>query len=352
MEVLKKNFVLLSKIAKEKKYAQEYLGLLARRGDLGSIRIGKRWYTKREWFSEFLADAKERKNQTKSLGLAESADERQEEKKELADKKTEFPERIEEFSVKIENSVDISQRGEKDKEKILNLETDCSSLKKLKQEEKVENLILKKEKEVETVAVPKIVEPAPVVIELKPVFKKPFVSEKKFETIDLRNRKDSEASFQERSFRQLAGEKKILEKKVQMPKEENYLLFEDWLSGAEQPSPNFFPTKTRLELFPRFAFSLSMLLLLILLAQLGWVYKNEIREIFGGRVGTVAGVQDKRVNNLDTIKNSSADYLEEQSGKIKENISLSGVLIRAAIEKGSSEDNESRERETIKSSVD
>jgi len=39
MEELKKKFVLLSKVAKEKKYAQEYLGLLARRGDIGSIRI-------------------------------------------------------------------------------------------------------------------------------------------------------------------------------------------------------------------------------------------------------------------------------------------------------------------------
>ena len=53
MEDFRNKFVLLSKIAKEKKYAQEYLGLLARRGDLGSIRIGKRWYTTLDWFLEF-----------------------------------------------------------------------------------------------------------------------------------------------------------------------------------------------------------------------------------------------------------------------------------------------------------
>jgi hypothetical protein len=60
-EELKKNFVLLSKVAKEKKYAQEYLGLLARRGDLGSIRIGKRWYTTPEWFAEFLENSEKKK---------------------------------------------------------------------------------------------------------------------------------------------------------------------------------------------------------------------------------------------------------------------------------------------------
>jgi len=63
-EELKKNFVLLSKVAKEKKYAQEYLGLLARRGDLGSIRIGKRWYTTWEWFQEFLENSEKKKVET------------------------------------------------------------------------------------------------------------------------------------------------------------------------------------------------------------------------------------------------------------------------------------------------
>ena len=60
---------MLSKIAKEKKYAQEYLGLLARRGDIGSIRIGKRWYTTTEWFSEFLRDAEMRKGEMKTASI-------------------------------------------------------------------------------------------------------------------------------------------------------------------------------------------------------------------------------------------------------------------------------------------
>jgi len=60
-EDIQKNFILLSKVAKEKKYAQEYLGLLARRGDIGSIRIGKRWYTTWAWFEEFLENSQKKK---------------------------------------------------------------------------------------------------------------------------------------------------------------------------------------------------------------------------------------------------------------------------------------------------
>jgi len=60
-EELKQKFILLSKVAKEKKYAQEYLGLLARRGDIGSIRIGKRWYTTWQWFEEFMECSQKKK---------------------------------------------------------------------------------------------------------------------------------------------------------------------------------------------------------------------------------------------------------------------------------------------------
>lgn len=65
-EDLKEKFILLSKIAKEKKYAQEYLGLLARRGDIGSVRIGKRWYTTWEWFEEFLENSQKKKTESVS----------------------------------------------------------------------------------------------------------------------------------------------------------------------------------------------------------------------------------------------------------------------------------------------
>jgi hypothetical protein len=393
MEDFKKNFVLLSKIAKEKKYAQEYLGLLARRGDLGSIRIGKRWYTKREWFSEFLAEAEERKAQAKSRGLAKSAEKR-EEKKELADKKTELPKSLEEFSVRIERSAEIPQKEKKGEEKIPSLErilpeptyppTDRphetsvsffeeaqspkpkreifhptadhspgntpprqsgmvflrkginhSSSKELEQKEKIENLILEKKKKTEVMTVSKGAEPAPVAIKPKPVFRKNFISEKKLDTIDLRNKKSEKAFFREKSFQQSAKEREILKRKVQVPKKENLPVFEDWLTQAKQPSPNFLTAETRLGFFPKFAFSLSMVLLLALLAQAGWVYKNELKGIFVGRAGIVAGAQDKGVN-LDTIKSSSADYLEKQGDKIRENVSLSSVLIRAMLERSSS----------------
>lgn len=76
-EDLKENFVLLSQVAKEKKYAQEYLGLLARRGDIGSLRIGKRWYTTWEWVEEFLENSQKKK--IESVPAVEKAEAAQEE---------------------------------------------------------------------------------------------------------------------------------------------------------------------------------------------------------------------------------------------------------------------------------
>lgn len=70
-EDIQKNFILLSKVAKEKKYAQEYLGLLARRGDIGSIRIGKRWYTTWAWFEEFLECAQKKPSFSKVTAVEE-----------------------------------------------------------------------------------------------------------------------------------------------------------------------------------------------------------------------------------------------------------------------------------------
>ena len=69
-EDIQKNFILLSKVAKEKKYAQEYLGLLARRGDIGSIRIGKRWYTTWAWFEEFLENSQKKKEVVSEVKIA------------------------------------------------------------------------------------------------------------------------------------------------------------------------------------------------------------------------------------------------------------------------------------------
>jgi len=85
-EDFRKKFVLLSQVAKEKKYAQEYLGLLARRGDLGSIRIGKRWYTIWEWFWEFEKDIAAKKAEAKIL----EAEIKPVEKEKIAVEKTEL----------------------------------------------------------------------------------------------------------------------------------------------------------------------------------------------------------------------------------------------------------------------
>ena len=83
---------------------------------------------------------------------------------------------------------------------------------------------------------------------------------------------------------------------------------------------------------------MSVVLLLVLIIQVGWVYKNELKGIIGIGSGIVAGAQDSKIN-LSVIKNSSAGYLENQGDKVKENISLSRVLIRAVMEKEGNQGN-------------
>ncbi|KKT71932.1 MAG: hypothetical protein UW66_C0018G0015 [Candidatus Moranbacteria bacterium GW2011_GWF1_44_4] len=110
MEDFKKKFVLLSAIAKEKKYAQEYLGLLARRGDIGSIRIGKRWYTKVEWFSEFLSDAEARKAEAKNLDSSVVSDtEKINQKEKIVAKGTSPLEKIAEHQIRIAKPLEKNQ---------------------------------------------------------------------------------------------------------------------------------------------------------------------------------------------------------------------------------------------------
>jgi hypothetical protein len=68
MNIGNKEFISLRVAASENKYAQEYLGLLARRGILASVRIGKRWYTTRDWVKEFKSES-EKKNSKKTSSI-------------------------------------------------------------------------------------------------------------------------------------------------------------------------------------------------------------------------------------------------------------------------------------------
>jgi hypothetical protein len=327
-EEMKKNFVLLSKIAKEKKYAQEYLGLLARRGDIGSIRIGKRWYTTREWFSEFLADAEAKKVEMKN---AKAGSELAELKipKNADIKKTYFPEKV-----------DIKMKADEVKKEIQKEEKEFPI--KLTSENNWEKLYARKESVVADNINKQAVEMrkakiAPTIFEAETSFQ----VKKKFETVDLRKiKKEKSLVLQKVPAKSLNGvantRLNVLQRSdsPQLVKKEKKI--REWKFRSKGSSPNFASDSQRMSLFDKFAFSAAAVLLLVLIFQFGLVFKNDIKKFAGIDSGSVAGAEDSKVG-LSSIKDSSLGYLANQEGRVRENISFSRVLIKAAIERESEE---------------
>ena len=294
MDNFKKNFILLSKIAKEKKYAQEYLGLLARRGDIGSIRIGKRWYTTAEWFAEFEKDAKVKKAEMKvAEKIIEAANVA------VAIKKQE--------KEKVLVAAPAAEKERKNEEKIsiINFRYNTSPV-----DQKKEEVAIK-------ISRPRI--------------------EKKLPTINLREKVRFQAPKEKYSITSkrptpLAFEKINIEKALEKTKREEFNVS----NKAKEFLPSFSPgIGEKMPFFPKLAFGASFALLLLLLLQVGFVFKNDIAGMVGFRVGSVAGASDSRLGLL-VLKDSSLAYLEGQEGATKENISLSRVLVKAAIEKENS----------------
>jgi hypothetical protein len=325
MEELKKNFILLSKIAKEKKYAQEYLGLLARRGDIGSIRIGKRWYTTAEWFSEFLRDAEIRKEEMKRANnfLAKPAEE---DIKKIEINRTEeaaIPEKI--FSRQAE-TVKISEKHQekpKSEEEKVSLKIVSPVQKEpIQREDKIASL----ESEEVKIILPKV-------IKADPVAPKYFVPEKELGTINLRMKRNVKPMLRKVAPNASKLKINVPKKEIRLQTPGNSENIQKWKTKPEELSPNFAPTFSRTGFFPKFAFATSGVLLLVMLVGIGWVYRNEIKNMAGGiESGIVAGAQDSRIN-IDAVRNSSASYLGSQEEKIRENLSFSRVLIKAALER-------------------
>ena len=51
-----RGFISLSTATKHCTYSQEYLSLLARRGELKAEKIGRNWYTQLEWLKNYIED--------------------------------------------------------------------------------------------------------------------------------------------------------------------------------------------------------------------------------------------------------------------------------------------------------
>lgn len=324
MNDLKKNFILLSAIAKEKKYAQEYLGLLARRGDIGSIRIGKRWYTKMEWFSEFLADAEARKMEIKNFGFSEkSVKEKIKQKKENALKGAIPFEEAAKHQIKVIKPLEICQ------EKSIGADNSAESLQIVSSapEEPIQKKsgVISLENEKEKIILPRIIKP-------KLVSKKYFVVKKKFKTINLKANMNAKPISQRVDLKTPKMKKPASKKENRLLPVENSVIVQSWTNKTKDLSPNFSPISYETGFFPKFAFAISGVLLLVLLIQFGWAYKDELKRIAGINSGFVAGAESTKIN-LTTLKNYPFVYFESQGEKAKENISLSRVLLKAAIER-------------------
>ncbi len=268
-EDYKKNFILLSQVAKEKKYAQEYLGLLARRGDLGSIRIGKRWYTTREWFEEFESDAKVRKSETKiEKKTIETVTARNNE----TAKKNHTPL----VAVKLDEGHDVSEVRE-------------------------------------------------------------------FPAIDLRRRAIHPRTATAKIF---AERRKIVppSKPPRNPESKTYETkrkeIKVW-DEARGYSPSFLSgRKERFSFFPKVAYGAALVLMLFLLGWAGIAHKEEVlrmarldsSRLAGLESGIVAGAHDSKTD-LSAIKKSASKYLGDEKDRIKGNVSLTRVVLRAAVEK-------------------
>lgn len=265
-EDFKKKFVLLSKVAKEKKYAQEYLGLLARRGDIGSIRIGKRWYTTWGWFFEF--------------------------EKDIAAKK------VEAATPEIETK-------------------------------SVEALFVKKDNTKEKNTVPlQIAKKLPTIDPVRNKF---------CDSLRLVRKEDSPLG-QVRYSRKVSNGvdlRKTAQVRIQKSEKENQETEKEFeiRNEARGFSPSFAPEPVeKLSFLPRFAFGASLMLLLALLFQAGWIYKDDLKRLAHFESGVVAGAYDIKAD-FSSVKNFSADYLGNKGDRVKENVSFARVVLRAAMER-------------------
>lgn len=336
-EDLKKNYILLSKIAKEKKYAQEYLGLLARRGDIGSIRIGKRWYTTKEWFAEFLQDAKGRKEGAEQSIVVEKI---------AIEKKPDcvsfsglsgiaLP--LQKTEVAIEGNV----RHTHSRIGILNgaKEEKVAVIKSIKEERGAG-----KDEALRIVMPTAARSSSPVQQENFAIqAKRPSLSrsEMKSSVIDLRNLEKTHEQVQEKEhiigYRNTPATKEYSERGTEVAqtiKEVDAYWDYELRRNNSILSPAFLkPEQPGMAWFPRLAFGFSFVLLFFLLFQGAFIYRKDIMKLAGLEKGIVAGVSDERKNSLADVRLAADYYIKNQENQMKESVSLSQLMLRAALEK-------------------
>jgi hypothetical protein len=381
MEDFKKNFVLLSQVAKEKKYAQEYLGLLARRGDIGSIRIGKRWYTTWPWFEEFLENSQKKKAEAVEMAVApvvlEMAKKEEIKITEIKEMKMEaemipillpskVEEKIPEEKIKISLPVAIPMPVAKGiipeaapvaipdvsvaQEIVREIPKAIFSSEAFQEPESAEKIAVK-------VALddpaPKIYGAEAPVTEWKPVkvnnLTKPTgetspirVNQINIQKIPIRQK--SQNVFPARKMNQIVR-KNIPPVEMRKERRESIPGFSPALHPEKRVevyreirvnrsedgfSPDFSEEeKLSSPIFSRFAFALSFAIIIVLVAASGYF-------IFSGGLfknGVVAGASDERNGDFPSITSQGEGFLTHAGDKIKESVSLSRMVVQMVKEK-------------------
>jgi len=352
-EDLKKKFILLSKFAKEKKYAQEYLGLLARRGDLGSIRIGKRWYTSQEWFSEFLADAQIRKEESAKIFLAINkiriGSPILEVEKETAPKQEFFAEEKKNITVagNIKEYVSDYSSSETSSEIKVKI-PDLAKRREIPPERiSARSMDFLPRQPASPVSRPS--GPASRLGESNRGEQTGVFPAKGFSRgVDLKSR--IRISNPNRQFGKAAPKfsdiKITSENKLKRHREENKNerpapeIFLEIRKSDNVFSPSFAEKKGLSSLlFPRLAFGLAAVLLFVLLFQAAVFFKGDLAKLAGlnQAQGIVAGASDEKGNGITNVKSEADYYLSSSADAMKESVSFSRLMVRTALERNNSQ---------------
>ena len=304
---LKNNFVLLSKVAKEKKYAQEYLGLLARRGDLGSVRIGKRWFTTPEWFSEFVKDAQKRKEEVKVAATNELEIAGAPAAQAAVENKSEKTvEDLVAVPLKLPNF-----------EKVQKMETDLPA------QETIPVSVIAKE--IKPTITPDVRNTYSSIDQKVPIKNKSAEPSRILKpAMDIR-RKPAE------HFQSLPATVPLSNKKDPASSPAKQI---EYNISRQNFSPNF-PEKAKVFSFswPKFALVAFPVLLLAVLAVGTYLYRQDARGFDLWEGGKVAGAEDSKLVDVVSIKDATIGYLEQNQAKSKENISFSRLAVETALEK-------------------
>jgi len=342
-EDIQKNFILLSKVAKEKMYAQEYMGLLARRGDIGSIRIGKRWYTTWAWFEEFLENLQKKKEAASEVQFAASAvvetlvDKPIKEESKIIvslEKKVEqvkisapvfFPERESVYDVPKAKNISSEISGTTKSEVVVSEDfpearaSDSQSLKVNLQPKKIDFnqfqrqvFIKRREQKMDVTAAPIVMnQKAPKKIAVNSNVRNAWNmrrEEKKMklpQIISVQKKNENPLPYKEIKFR------------------ENKDVFSPVLGVSEMSEG------VRSIFFPKLVFAASFAIMLLLIAaSVYFVFSDGI-----SKNGMVAGASDERTEEFLSINSGGEYFLSNAGNKMKEALSISKVAVQAAKEK-------------------